>query len=104
MTFTPGVNLILLTELVNNPLAVSRTLKNFGQAIRLSVQYPINEALGDHKANYYQKGIYRGDSKAYIRLRKSIPFWQVYDKWLLFSEMSDYNNVLAGATGGKAAD
>lgn len=104
MTFTPGVNLVLVTELIHNPLAVSRTLKNFGQALRLSVQYPINEALGNHEANYYQKGIYSGDSKAYIRLRKSIPFWQVYDKWLMFSEMNDYNNVLEGATGSSKSD
>jgi hypothetical protein len=104
MTYTPGVNLILLAELVQNPLAVSRTLKNFGKAVGATIQYPINEVLGEHDANYYQKGIYKGQSKAYVRLRKSIPLWQVYDKWLLFSEMNDYENVLAGATGSSKSD
>lgn len=104
MTYTPGVNLILLAELIHNPVAVSRTMKNFGKAVAATIQYPINEALGEHDANYYQKGIYAGKSKAYVRLRKSIPLWQVYDKWLMFSEMNDYENVLAGATGSAKSD
>lgn len=73
-------------QLAKSPVAVLSTLKDFGEALGSTLNLP----FPPYDKNYYEKGIHKGDLKAWKEWKDIIPAMNVLNKWESFDQISTF--------------
>ena len=81
-----------MAEFVQNPVAMSNTLKTFVQAMYLTAEFPFQT----DDARYYHNGVFVGDSKAAHQAEKLIPVLRQTNQWLNHIKEQTQSGVLEG--------
>lgn len=74
-----------LGDFINNPFAITPVLKGLYQAVEATVEFPFQ----DDAHRYYQRGIFRGNSKAAENWKKILPITKQLHRWANFIEQSE---------------
>jgi hypothetical protein len=73
-------------QLAKSPIAILTTLKDFGEAIKATLDLP----FPPYDKNYYEKGVYKGQLKAGKEWKDIIPAMNVLNKWEAFDQVSTF--------------
>ncbi len=71
--FIPGWGLLESYQLIKNPFAVTSTLGKYATLLASMSQYPVNYLTGQDEKNYYDKGVFKGESKVDKQLKDIFP-------------------------------
>ena len=73
-------------DMIKDPMAISPIIKGLAQALLDTVEYPFQ----DDKHRHYQKGVFKGNSKAMEDWKKMIPVLKQLHRWANFLDMGEY--------------
>jgi hypothetical protein len=90
--YTPGLGFVTLAEYIQNPIAMSTTLKSFAQALYLTAEWPFQ----DDDDRDYKNGPFAGSSKAGRATENAVPGLKAFKKWQDFDRESDYGGSILG--------
>ncbi len=73
-------------QIAKSPIAILTTLKDFGEAVEKSMSLPIPP----YDKNYYERGTYKGDLKAWKEWKDVIPALNVLNKWDAYDQVKTF--------------
>lgn len=73
-------------QIAKSPIAILTTLKDFGEAVQKSLSLPIPP----YDKNFYERGSYKGDLKAWKEWKDVIPALNVLNKWDSFDQVKTF--------------
>ena len=85
-----------IAQMMKTPIAASRTLGEFGEALELSIQTPYNwlvldkEEFKQNSTVVYQNRPRKGELKVYKNWKDVIPLLYTLQKWTTFDKVEDY--------------
>jgi hypothetical protein len=86
VTLMPIVGTKEQYQLAKSPVAILTTLKDFGEAVQKTMSLP----FPPYEKNYYTKGVYKGDLKAWKEWKDVIPALNVLNKWQSYDQVSSF--------------
>ena len=86
LTFVPVAGLIEQWQLVKNPVAAIGTAKDFGDVMFSSLRMP----FPPYEKNFYERGVHKGDLKAWKELKDVTPALNILNKWDAFEQVKSF--------------
>jgi len=86
LTLVPIFGLQEQFQLAKSPIAVLGTAKDFGDVLLSALKLPIPP----YDKNYYEKGVHKGDLKAWKELKDVIPALAMLNRWDSFETVKSF--------------
>lgn len=86
VTFMPVVGTLEQYQLAKSPIASLGTVKDFGDVLYSVLKMPIPP----FEDNYYERGTYKGDLKAWKELKDVTPALNILNKWDAFEQVKSF--------------
>ena len=85
-TMIPIVGLEEQYQIAKSPIAILTTLKDFGEAVKTTMLVP----FPPYDKNYYERGVHKGDLKAWKEWKDVIPALNVMNKWEAYDQVKSF--------------
>jgi hypothetical protein len=85
-TFIPVLGVKEQYQMVKNPLATLTTLRDYGEILASAASIP----FPPYDKNYYERGIHKGELKAWKEARDVIPALSMLNRWEAFDNVKDF--------------
>jgi hypothetical protein len=85
-TMMPVVGFEEQYQLAKSPIAVLGTLKNFSEAVKSTMSLP----FPPYDKNYYERGVHKGDLKAWKEWKDIIPALAILNKWDSYESVKSF--------------
>jgi hypothetical protein len=86
VTLMPIVGTKEQYQIAKSPIAILTTLKDFGEVVSSTMSLPIPP----YDKNYYERGTYKGDLKAWKEWKDVIPALNVLNKWDAYDQVKSF--------------
>lgn len=93
--WNPVLGIVQMNEFVQNPIAMSNTLRTFAEAMYLSAEFPFQ--TDDER--YYKTGVFKGQSKATHQIMRFLPLAKMQQRWIGLKEIQSAEGSVLGAQG-----
>lgn len=90
--WNPVLGVVQMNEFVQNPIAMSNTLRTFAEAMYLSAEFPFQ--TDDER--YYHNGVFKGQSKATHQIMRFLPIAKIHQRWISLTELQDEEGSILG--------
>lgn len=85
-TMMPVIGFEEQYQLAKSPLAVLTTLKEFSQATKSTMALP----FPPYDKNYYERGVHKGDLKAWKEWKDIVPALAILNKWDAYDQVKSF--------------
>ncbi len=90
--FNPVFGWVQMGEFVQNPVAMSTTIRTFAEAMYLSAEFPFQ--TDDER--YYHNGVFKGTSKAGHQIERVLPIARMHSRWIGLSQSQEAEGTVLG--------
>jgi hypothetical protein len=73
-------------QLLKSPIAILGTMKNFSEAVKSTMSIP----FPPYDKNYYERGVHKGDLKAWKEWKDVIPALAIMNKWDSYESVKSF--------------